>query len=167
MRVWRYRMLVGLSRTLTCKIAGGNSSGSVLWDTSFFVVLTLFSYLSVWPLAVLDYTSVDCARDLIASDNVYQHQVSQTYNVFFNSSHRWFYLSGHQPHELLLFKAYDSKTKPGTARGNRRCTLSHEKALLMIYSALMRHLIIHLLLQIVAVERALNALAWFYILKGV
>lgn len=55
----------------------------------------------------------------------------------------------------------------GTARGNRRCTLSHEKALLMIYSALMRHLIIHLLLQIVAVERALNALAWFYILKGV
>lgn len=94
------------------------------------------------------------------------HQVSQTYNVFFNSSHRWFYLSGHQPHELLLFKAYDSKTKPGTARGNRRCTLSHEKALLMIYSALMWHLIIHLLLQIVAVERAFNALAWFYILKG-
>ena len=36
----------------------------------------------------------------------------------------------------------------------------------MIYSALMWHLIIHLLLQIVAVERAFNALAWFYILKG-
>ncbi|KAK3944660.1 hypothetical protein QBC46DRAFT_373959 [Diplogelasinospora grovesii] len=69
-----------------------------------------------WPLAVLDSTSVDYSRDLIASDNVYPHQVSETYNVFFHEDHRWHYLSGHNPHEILLFKAFDSKTSGGTAR---------------------------------------------------
>lgn len=88
----------------------------------------MFGPLYDWPLAVLDYTSIDCARDLIASDNVYPHQVSETYNVFFNKSHRWFYLSGHQPHELLLFKAYDSRTKSGTARGTRFRALRNRKS---------------------------------------
>jgi len=50
----------------------------------------LFGPLYDWPLGVLDYTSINCALDLIASDNVYNHQVTETYNVFFNQNHRWF-----------------------------------------------------------------------------
>jgi hypothetical protein len=76
----------------------------------------LFGPLYDWPLGVLDYTSINCALDLIASDNVYHHQVTETYNVFFNQSHRWFYLSQHQPNEILLFKAFDSLRRPDVAR---------------------------------------------------
>lgn len=75
----------------------------------------LYGPLYDWPLAVLDTTSVDCYRDLVASDNVYPHQVSETY-VFFHEDHRWYYLSQHQSHEILLFKAFDSKTVDSTAR---------------------------------------------------
>lgn len=60
---------------------------------------------------------MNCSLDLIASDNVYHHQVTETYNVFFNQSHRWFYLSQHQPNEVLLFKAFDSLRRPDVARG--------------------------------------------------
>jgi hypothetical protein len=70
-----------------------------------------------WPLAVIDATSMDCNRDLIASDNVYPHQVSETYNVFYHPDHRWYYLSQHQPNEVLLFKSFDSRTTGDTARG--------------------------------------------------
>lgn len=65
----------------------------------------------------MDYRSLDRQNDLIASDNVYPHQVSETYNVFFNTAHRWCYLKEHQPNEFLLFKAYESNRKPGLARG--------------------------------------------------
>ncbi|KAK0646758.1 hypothetical protein B0T16DRAFT_414215 [Cercophora newfieldiana] len=69
-----------------------------------------------WPLAVLDATSVDSHRDLVASDNVYPHQVSETYNVFYHPDHRWYYLSQHKPHEILLFKSFDSKSTGDTTR---------------------------------------------------
>ncbi len=77
----------------------------------------LFGPLYDWPLAVLDATSLDCFRDLIASDNVYPHQVSETYNVFFHKDHRWHYLGGQLSSEMLLFKSYDSTTMDGVARG--------------------------------------------------
>lgn len=82
----------------------------------FSVWRPLFGPLFDWPLAVLDSTSLNYTRDLIPSDNVYPHQVSETYNLFHHDDHRWHYLSGHMPHEFLFFKAFDSRSESGIAR---------------------------------------------------
>ncbi len=51
--------------------------------------------------------------DLVASDNVYTHM------VFHRDYHRWYFLSGMQLDEVLVFKSFDSETSKGTARGER------------------------------------------------
>jgi hypothetical protein len=78
----------------------------------------LFGPLEDWPLGLLDYQSIDTKNDLVASDNIYPHIVSETYNVFHNEAHKWFYLGNHQPDEIFVFKSFDSKSTRGTAKGN-------------------------------------------------
>lgn len=41
----------------------------------------LFGPLQDWPLALMDYTSPDKARDLISLDNIYVHRIRESYNV--------------------------------------------------------------------------------------
>ncbi|KAL8847103.1 MAG: hypothetical protein Q9221_007852 [Calogaya cf. arnoldii] len=75
----------------------------------------LLGPLRDWPLAMLDYQSVDKASDLIAADVIYPHYVGESFNVFHNSGHRWFYLADQMPEEVLIFKSFDSM--PGVAEG--------------------------------------------------
>lgn len=56
-------------------------------------------------------------RDLIPSDNIYPHMVSETYNVFYNKDHRWYYLGNMTADEAVILKNFDSKDVKGTARG--------------------------------------------------
>lgn len=62
---------------------------------------------------MLDYRSVHKASDLIAADVIYPHYVGESFNVFYNSGHHWFYLSDQMPEEVLIFKSFDSM--PGVA----------------------------------------------------
>lgn len=64
---------------------------------------------------MLDIRSVDTNHDLIAADVVYPHYVGESFNVFHNGSHRWYYLSDQMPEEVLIFKSFDSL--PGVAEG--------------------------------------------------
>ncbi|KAK3938166.1 hypothetical protein QBC46DRAFT_265930, partial [Diplogelasinospora grovesii] len=68
-----------------------------------------------WPLGLLDYQSLEPSSDLIASDAIYPHYVAETYNVFHNAKHRWYYLSDQMPSEVFVFKSSD--TKKGAAKG--------------------------------------------------
>jgi hypothetical protein len=61
-----------------------------------------------WPLAVCDTTTVDATSDLVPTDNVYADYVSETYNVFYNSHHSWYYCSDQANHEALIFKGFDN-----------------------------------------------------------
>ena len=56
----------------------------------------------------MDCRSVNKEKDLIASDVIYPHYVGESFNVFHNESHRWYYLSDHMPEEVFIFKSYDS-----------------------------------------------------------
>ncbi|KAL3479805.1 hypothetical protein BJX99DRAFT_221806 [Aspergillus californicus] len=76
----------------------------------------LFGPLQDWPLALLDYTSLNTQRDLVASDNIYTHVIRETYNVLHSDRHRWYYLENQQPDEVLLFKTFDSLSSKGNAR---------------------------------------------------
>ena len=82
----------------------------------------LFGPLQDWPLGLCDYLSIDPQRDLVPSDNIYTHLVTETYNVYHNNRHRWYFLGDMKPDELLVFKSFDTKMAGGNARGAlQRC----------------------------------------------
>lgn len=74
------------------------------------------------PLAMCDARSAASA-DFIETDIEHFGEgdmtrpchTGQIYSLRYNPDHRWYYLSGMQPHELLLFKCYDSQ-REGVAR---------------------------------------------------
>lgn len=70
----------------------------------------LFGPVRDWPLAMLDARSVNADQDLIAADVIYPHCVGESFNVFHNSCHRWFYLSDQMPEEVHVFKSFDSSS---------------------------------------------------------
>jgi len=70
--------------------------------------------IAVNPLAIADARSL-APVDLIAAERRYPHRIGETYQVRYNSHHRWFYFPRMQRNEALVFKVYDSK-KDGRAR---------------------------------------------------
>ena len=77
----------------------------------------LFGPLQDWPLGLCDYSSIDPQRDLIPSDNIYTHLVTETYNVYHHKSHRWYFLGDMKPNELFVFKSFDTAVAEGNSRG--------------------------------------------------
>ncbi|ESK87703.1 hypothetical protein Moror_1855 [Moniliophthora roreri MCA 2997] len=55
-----------------------------------------------WPLAVCDYRSVNLKEDLVPVDLVYPDRVGETFNVKYNPEHKWKYLQGITPEEVIL-----------------------------------------------------------------
>ncbi|KAI5117235.1 hypothetical protein M0805_009272 [Coniferiporia weirii] len=60
------------------------------------------------PLALCDFRSVDVKRDLIPSTLKYPDHDGETYSVRYNPAHKWKYLRGMSPDEVVLIKCYDS-----------------------------------------------------------
>ena len=56
-----------------------------------------------WPLALCDYRSVD-AHDPFPVALVYPDHEGETYGVKYNKNHRWTYLHGMTPEEIVLIK---------------------------------------------------------------
>lgn len=83
-----------------------------------------FAVISAWrpirgplhdaPLALCKANSLE-PGDLAATEIIYRDRVGEVYGVTYNPSHRWFYISGMHPNEVLLFKSYDSSCD-GVAR---------------------------------------------------
>ncbi|EIW75995.1 hypothetical protein CONPUDRAFT_158774 [Coniophora puteana RWD-64-598 SS2] len=69
-----------------------------------------------WPLALCDYRSVDPEKDLIPVALVYPDREGETYGVTYNPNHRWHYLRGMTPDELVLIKCFDSLQDGSVAR---------------------------------------------------
>ncbi|KAF2261847.1 hypothetical protein CC78DRAFT_619041, partial [Lojkania enalia] len=76
----------------------------------------LFGPVQDWPLALMDYRSLDVFRDLIASDNIYMHKIRENYNVLYNKRHRWYFLEDQQPYEVFVFRTFDTYAAKGHAR---------------------------------------------------
>ncbi|THH28142.1 hypothetical protein EUX98_g6040 [Antrodiella citrinella] len=68
-----------------------------------------------WPLGLCDYSSIDYKKDLIPSTLKYPDRDGETFSVAFNETHRWKYLRGMTPEELVLIKCYDSQEDGKTA----------------------------------------------------
>ena len=80
------------------------------------------------PLAVAEAGSVR-PDELVPSDLVYRNRVGETYNVLFNPAHRWHYISGQRPDEVLLLIATTSATMSLVSpRTPRSSCLTHRPA---------------------------------------
>ncbi len=83
-----------------------------------------FAVISAWrpirgplhdaPLAICDANST-APGDLVAADLIYRDRIGETYAVKYSPAHRWLYIPGMWPGEVLLFKSYDS-SRNGVAR---------------------------------------------------
>ncbi|KAK1227411.1 hypothetical protein PQX77_009596 [Marasmius sp. AFHP31] len=61
-----------------------------------------------WPLAVCDYQSVNWEKDLVPTDLKYADKDGETFTVKYNPEHKWKYVRGLTPEEIILIKCYDS-----------------------------------------------------------
>ncbi|TAQ88908.1 hypothetical protein B7494_g2748 [Chlorociboria aeruginascens] len=62
-----------------------------------------------WPLAVCDYTSVDCGADLEATDIVHKEWVGESGRVYHNPKHKWYFLDQQQAQDVIVFRNTDSR----------------------------------------------------------
>ena len=86
-------------------------------DEAETLLTTRYQVINVWrpikpvlkdPLAVADAHSVPDS-DLISVGLIYPNRQGETYTVKPNPNHRWYYLYGQTPEEVLLIKCFDSK----------------------------------------------------------
>ncbi|KAI0372006.1 hypothetical protein BV20DRAFT_135666 [Pilatotrama ljubarskyi] len=68
-----------------------------------------------WPLALCDWRTVDPTTDLVPTALKYPDRDGQTFSVKYNPNHKFKYLRGMEPDELVLIKCYDSKNDGTTA----------------------------------------------------
>ncbi|PPR01313.1 hypothetical protein CVT24_006346 [Panaeolus cyanescens] len=61
-----------------------------------------------WPLALCDYRSVDVEKDTFPIALVYPDREGETLGVNYNPNHRWKYMYGMTPEEIVLIKCFDS-----------------------------------------------------------
>ncbi|TFK32511.1 hypothetical protein BDQ12DRAFT_692393 [Crucibulum laeve] len=61
-----------------------------------------------WPLALCDYRSVDTEKDILPVALIYPDREGETLGVKYNPDHKWKYLRGMTPDELVLIKCADS-----------------------------------------------------------
>jgi len=61
-----------------------------------------------WPLALCDYRSIDIKKDVFPVALVYPDREGETMGVKSNENHKWKYLYGMTPDEIVLIKCFDS-----------------------------------------------------------
>ncbi|KAK1223372.1 hypothetical protein PQX77_013771 [Marasmius sp. AFHP31] len=61
-----------------------------------------------WPLALCDFRSVNWEKDLVPTDLKFPERDGQTFSVKYNPEHKWKYVRGLTPEEIILIKCYDS-----------------------------------------------------------
>ena len=57
-----------------------------------------------WPLALCDYRSFDLEKDTFPMTRISAESTSETIRVKYNENHKWKYLHGMTPEEIVLFK---------------------------------------------------------------
>src|SRR5947199_8900048 len=86
-------------------------------DIADKLLTTRYQIINVWrpikhilkdPLAVADAHSVP-ESDLVGVGLIYPDRRGETYSVRPNNGHKWYYLHGQTPEEVLLIKCFDSK----------------------------------------------------------
>lgn len=57
-----------------------------------------------YPLALCDYRSIDSDKDLVPTTLKFPERDGETFSVQYNPAHRWKYVRGMKPDEIVLIK---------------------------------------------------------------
>jgi hypothetical protein len=57
-----------------------------------------------WPLALLDYETINFENDPILNDIVYENSCGENELIMANDKHRWYYLSDQSTDDLIIFR---------------------------------------------------------------
>ena len=73
-----------------------------------FQIINLWRPIAVpavdWPLALCDYRSVDLKEDTFPVARISAESTGETMRVKYNENHKWKYLHGMTPEEIVLIK---------------------------------------------------------------
>lgn len=128
---------------------GGTDSNSSVWHP-------LRGPCVDWPLAVCDASTVDFAKDTMASDFVDSWGYSENVQVHYSTKQKWYHLENQMPNELLVFKSADSEDgKNGTFPGTTLCS-SQPDTMLTGKAHHMDHSIIQILPRQTSPDRVLK-----------
>ncbi|EME42540.1 hypothetical protein DOTSEDRAFT_155389 [Dothistroma septosporum NZE10] len=82
-------------------------------STRHFKILNLWKPLrgpvQDWPLAVCDARTVKHERDVAEATILHQDRKNHNCQVHFDEDQQWYYLRHQDPHEVLVFRQYDSR----------------------------------------------------------
>ena len=70
----------------------------------------LFGPCEDFPLAFCDYRSVNANTDFEKTDIIYPNLESESFSVYRNEMHKWYFLSKMMPNEVILLKQADTKS---------------------------------------------------------
>ena len=102
-------------------------AGFPAWPVARYCIINIWRSLRgpVWdtPLALCDARTVD-SSDLIEAEVRYPRRNGEIYLARYTPRHRWWYYSGLDRHEALVFKQYDSRIN-GVARFVPHAAFAH------------------------------------------
>ncbi|KUJ17108.1 uncharacterized protein LY89DRAFT_646248 [Mollisia scopiformis] len=82
------------------------------WKGKDFDLLNIWRVLKGpnddWPLAVCHCKSVDTKKDCATNDALYLDGFGENWLMQASPNHRWYYMSGQQPEDLIVFRNTDS-----------------------------------------------------------
>ncbi|KAF8694116.1 hypothetical protein AX14_002169 [Amanita brunnescens Koide BX004] len=85
-----------------------------------FQIINLWRPISVpaieWPLALCDFRSVDPKDDLFPVALIFPDREGETFSVKHNPNHKWKYVRGMTPDNIVLIKCFDSIENGSVAR---------------------------------------------------
>ncbi|KAL9623534.1 MAG: hypothetical protein Q9160_002215 [Pyrenula sp. 1 TL-2023] len=76
--------------------------------------------LNDWPLTLCDASTVDRDQDFEAADLLYPDLATENSQIYHSDHYEWYYLSDHDPSELIIFKQADTLT--GSCPGVPHCS---------------------------------------------
>ncbi|KAF2461323.1 hypothetical protein BDY21DRAFT_313775 [Lineolata rhizophorae] len=95
----------------TARLLHGGKTQQLLENGRFRMInvwRSIDGVVESWPLAfTLPYT-INAQRDLEPTDMILPHYTGEMLYVYHNEAHKMIYLSQQEPHELWMFKCFDS-----------------------------------------------------------
>ncbi|KAF8627558.1 hypothetical protein AX15_004364 [Amanita polypyramis BW_CC] len=77
-----------------------------------FQIINLWRPIGVpaleYPLALCDYRSIDPKNDVFPVAVIFPDRETEIYSAKYSANHKWMYLRGMTPDEVILFKSFDS-----------------------------------------------------------
>ncbi|GAW14059.1 hypothetical protein ANO14919_034510 [Xylariales sp. No.14919] len=82
------------------------------WEGKDFDILNVWRPLrgpnNDWPLAMCDWTTIDCSKDIRVNDAIRRDRVDENAILHYNEKHMWYFMQDQSVEDLIVFRNADS-----------------------------------------------------------